>query len=105
MAKELFAFGFIPSEADPCLFLRQCKDSFTAVLTHVDDMLIVGLSEMVAHTELALSKVFTTTGLGEATFFTGMDIERDRDQLTLKLKQRRYTADTIARFSMSDAKP
>jgi hypothetical protein len=89
LSEELAKIGFVPSNTDPCLFLTGSKSSFAAVLVHVDDMLVVGLPDIIAHTKRALNQVFTTTVIGAATFYTGMDIERDRTNHTLKLKQKR----------------
>jgi hypothetical protein len=81
MVEELAKIGFIPSEADPCLFLRQCEDSFTAVLTH--DMLIAGIPEMVVHTELSLSRCSPPLAWVRRPSSRAW-IERDREHLTLK---------------------
>ncbi|KAG1670109.1 hypothetical protein FOA52_013685 [Chlamydomonas sp. UWO 241] len=103
LSEELAKIGFFPSNADPCLFIMKSND-FTAVIVHVDDMLVVGRPKIVAHTKHMLSQVFTTTDMGPAAFYTGIDIERDREHRTLKLKQRRYTIDVIERFGLVDAK-
>ncbi|KAG1659195.1 hypothetical protein FOA52_005673 [Chlamydomonas sp. UWO 241] len=103
LSEELAKIGFFPSNADPCLFIMKSTD-FTAVIVHVDDMLVVGRPKIVAHTKHMLSQAFTTTDMGPAAFYTGIDIERDREHRTLKLKQRRYTIDVIERFGLVDAK-
>ncbi|KAG1665273.1 hypothetical protein FOA52_015850 [Chlamydomonas sp. UWO 241] len=103
LSEELAKIGFFPSNADPCLFIMKSND-FTAVIVHIDDMLVVGRPKIVAHTKHMLSQVFTTTDMGPAAFYTGIDIERDREHRTLKLKQRRYTIDVIERFGLVDAK-
>ncbi|KAG1655976.1 hypothetical protein FOA52_008677 [Chlamydomonas sp. UWO 241] len=103
LSEELAKIGFFPSNADPCLFIMKSND-FTAVIVHVDDMLVVGRPKIVAHTKHTLSQVFTTTDMSPAAFYTGIDIERDREHRTLKLKQRRYTIDVIERFGLVDAK-
>ncbi|KAG1654211.1 hypothetical protein FOA52_010588 [Chlamydomonas sp. UWO 241] len=103
LSEELAKIGFFPSNADPCLFIMKSND-FTAVIVHVDDMLVVGRPKIVAHTKHMLSQAFTTTDMGPAAFYTGIDIERDREHRTLKLKQRRYTIDVIERFGLVDAK-
>ncbi|KAG1670005.1 hypothetical protein FOA52_011160 [Chlamydomonas sp. UWO 241] len=107
LSEELAKIGFFPFNADPCLFIMKSND-FTAVIVHVDDMLVVGRPKIVAHTKHMLSQVFTTTlhhYMGPAAFYTGIDIETVlSEHRTLKLKQRRYTIDVIERFGLVDAK-
>ena len=51
-----------------------------------------------------LMSAFEARDLGEATFFLGMSIVRDRDNRTIKLAQERLTSDLLSKYSMLEAK-
>jgi hypothetical protein len=76
------------------------------VLVYVDDQLIAGkqLSDVEQVKQLLMS-AFDARDLGEAKYFIGMEILRDRAELTLKLVQQKYAEDVVARFGMADSKP
>lgn len=105
LKQELETMGFIQSKADPGLFISTAEDGTTLVLTYVDDLLIaapdtaraVGVKER-------LMSVFEARDLGEATFFLGMSIMRDRESRTIKLAQERLTADLLSKHGMLEAK-
>jgi hypothetical protein len=42
--------------------------------------------------------------LGESSYFLGMEIERKRDEGTIKLSQKKLTGEILNRFGMSEAK-
>ena len=47
---------------------------------------------------------FEARDLGEAAFFLGMSIVRDRDNRTIKLAQERLTSDLLSKYGMLEAK-
>ena len=51
-----------------------------------------------------LMSTFDARDLGEATFFLGMTITRDRAARTIKLAQERLTTDLLSKYGMLDAK-
>jgi hypothetical protein len=75
------------------------------LLVYVDDILLVGRLEAITRVKEELAKLFTVTDLGEATFFLGIGIMRDRSTRTVTLSQGRYGLDVLDRFGMVEAKP
>jgi hypothetical protein len=67
--------------------------------------LVAGLDreELAAVKEL-LGAVFNVRDLGEATYFLGMEVTRDREARTLKLTQKKLTGELLARYGMEAAK-
>ena len=61
------SIGYVPSPADPCLFLRQSKDKKknSFVIIYVDDGGIFGTKEEVSELIKALSKDFKVKYLGD----------------------------------------
>jgi len=97
--------GFYPSDADAGLFTRTASDGVEAILVQVDDMLIACHAGRGADIVRQLGQFFTITDLGEATFFLGLKIKRNRELRTITLSQKRYSTDVLERFGMSDCKP
>lgn len=99
-------YGFYPTMADASLYVRRSKDSTAYLLTYVDDILIIchNLAE-VNEIKAALMTTFEAHDMGEAKFFLGMSIERDREHRTIKLGQERLVNDLMDKFSLTDCKP
>jgi Reverse transcriptase (RNA-dependent DNA polymerase) len=98
--------GFIESAADPSLFILHYKDRSVYVLVYVDDLLVAGKNfSDVNNVKQMLMSVFDARDLGNAQYFLGMEIERDRMAGTLKLSQKKYAEDVVSKFGMAGAKP
>ncbi|GAQ79929.1 hypothetical protein KFL_000420010 [Klebsormidium nitens] len=104
LSSEMQKIGFSPSTADPALFCRKDPGKETYTVVWVDDSLVIGTPAAVEETKEALSAVFDIRDLGDANFFLGMEIERDRVIKTLKLTQKRSIKDLLAEHGMADAK-
>lgn len=101
---ELEEKGLKASEADPALFILIKEDTKTFVLVYVDDILIAGTRENIKAVKQILQDKFDVKDLGEATFYLGMEITRDRQAKTLVISQKRYTHDILTKFEMKEAK-
>ncbi|QRV89310.1 Retrovirus-related Pol polyprotein from transposon TNT 1-94 [Ceratobasidium sp. AG-Ba] len=97
--------GFKRCETDHAVFYRRDGEELAIILAHVDDMLLAGTSlsflEMI---KADLAKHLEIVDLGEAKMFVGIEIERNRSAGTLKISQRRYINDILARFGMTGCK-
>jgi hypothetical protein len=105
LKQELETMGFTQSEADPGLFIKMEEGNSAFLLTYVDDILIIthGTAAAIPIKE-RLMTAFDARDLGEATFFLGMSIIRDRENRTVKLAQGRLTADLLSKYDMLEAK-
>ena len=104
LRQELNDMGFTESSADPGLFIKPGAKPIY-LLTYVDDILLVSASTaLVDATKARLMHAFDARDLGEASYYLGMDIIRDRTARTITLSQGRLTADLLAKHGMSDAK-
>ncbi|CAI7741159.1 unnamed protein product, partial [Closterium sp. NIES-53] len=85
----LAAPGFVPSTADPSLFLR--TDTSLPpfyILVYVDDLVFATADTAgLAHVKSELQKRHTCTDLGELRSYLGLQITRDRAQRTITLTQ------------------
>ena len=83
---QLILQGFRRSSFDSCLFSKTHPDGRTQfALPWVDDILMVGATDLLSPTKSQLARYFTITGGGPATKYLGMTVERNRAAGTLKL--------------------
>jgi hypothetical protein len=77
----LHRHGFISQQSDPCLYCKRVSATdFAYVLTHVDDLFLVGLGQtfLTFGRVLATSFPDVTTQLSDTFTYLGMGIVRDR---------------------------
>lgn len=101
---ELEEKGLKSSEADPALFIMIKENMKTFVLVYVDDILIAGSQDNIKEVKRILQDKFDVKDLGEATFYLGMEITRDRQVKTLVISQKRYIHDLLIKYDMKEVK-
>ncbi|GAX76480.1 hypothetical protein CEUSTIGMA_g3925.t1, partial [Chlamydomonas eustigma] len=109
LRKELELLGFTASEADAGLFIRYGKQRSDNVylLVYVDDCLLITSKDnksSLLNLKSQLASIFDIHDMGEAKFFLGMEIERNREKRTLVLSQRRFTEELLNKYSMIESK-
>ncbi|CAI7909002.1 unnamed protein product [Closterium sp. NIES-54] len=96
----LAALGFVPSTADPSLFLR--TDTSLApfyVLVYVDYLVFAtNDTEALTLVKSELQKRHTCTYLGELRSYLGLQITRDRARRTITLSQSHMVHQVLQRF-------
>jgi hypothetical protein len=107
LGAELARLGFSPSGADPSLYIRRGADgSIVYMLVHVDDILVAASDFSVMQQVISqLGSVFTLRDLGDASYYLGMEIVRNRQARTVKLSQQRYVLDLVQRFGLDSTPP
>ncbi|KAL0373066.1 UNVERIFIED_CONTAM: Retrovirus-related Pol polyprotein from transposon TNT 1-94 [Sesamum calycinum] len=74
------------------------------ILVYVDDILLIGISEVLLHNvKQYLDRLFTIKDLGPATYFLGPELACSPHGLLIT--QRKYLQDILVDVSMVDAKP
>lgn len=95
---------FVPSKADPCLYVRKKGNRVSFILIYVDDVIIATQTEEEFERIFeVLQKNFTMTNLGDVKHFLGIDIKRKSGSYTLC--QQQYIRKLAERFGLQDAKP
>ena len=102
--KELAALGFRQTQSDPSLFVKGSGVDTIYLLVYVDDMLIAARGDHASGVYDAIKELFTVRNLGNATYFLGMHIARNRAARTITLSQEQLTLSTLEKFGMTDAK-
>jgi hypothetical protein len=106
LKEEMEKLGWAVSGADPALFIKRENGAVFYALVYVDDILLAGPrgSPVIVRLKRELAEVFDIRDLGESSYFLGMEIERKREEGTIKLTQKRLTGEILSRFGMSEAK-
>ncbi|CAI7933542.1 unnamed protein product [Closterium sp. NIES-54] len=103
----LAALGFVPSTADPSLFLL--TDTLLPpfyVLVYVDDLVFATAdTEALTLVNSELQKRHTCTDLGELRSYLGLQITRDRAQRTITLTQLHMVDQVLQRFGFQYSSP
>jgi hypothetical protein len=70
---------------------------------HIDDLLIMSPNlQLVESFKRHIAKTVEITDLGEAHFFLGIEISRDRAKHTITLSQTKYVKEIMSRFNKSN---
>ena len=95
-------FGLVHSNADEGIFYKRDL----VIVCHIDDLLIISPKlPLVEDFKKHVSKSVEITDLGEAHFFLGIQISRDRATHTVTLSQTKYLNEILSRFNKSSVHP
>ncbi|CAN0877143.1 Retrovirus-related Pol polyprotein from transposon TNT 1-94 [Linum grandiflorum] len=93
--------GFVQSENDPSLFIRQSIHGLTVLLIYVDDMVVSGDdSAGIRELTQALHAAFNLKELGDLSYFLGLEVHRTKEGLMVG--QRKYIIDLLESACMDD---
>ncbi|CAI7818950.1 unnamed protein product [Closterium sp. NIES-53] len=103
----LAALGFVPSTADPSLFLRTDTSMPPFyVLVYVEDLVFATAdTEALTLVNSELQKRHTCTDLGELRSYLGLQITRDRARRTITLTQSHMVHQVLQRFGFQYSSP
>ncbi|KAL0437821.1 UNVERIFIED_CONTAM: Retrovirus-related Pol polyprotein from transposon RE1 [Sesamum radiatum] len=77
LTNKFLAFGFMQSQHDHCLFLKDTDNGLFSLLVYVDDILLTNSSEeQISAVKSFLDSAFTIKDLGPAKYFLGLEIDR-----------------------------
>lgn len=100
---ELKSLGFIPSEADPCIYTLEKGGEKILLGLYVDDILLAySCKKILGEVIKELTEKFEMKDLGVAKDYVGIEIEQNEGQI--KLKQEKYIKNLLTRFGMVDCK-
>jgi len=105
LKEELENLDFKTSDADPGFFIKEKDDSIIFALVYVDDILIAARSlDEATKAKTDIMGKFNARDMGEATFFLGLTIQRDRATRKIVLHQAVRVRELIARYGLEDSK-
>lgn len=99
------SLGFVPSDADPCIFVkRHSDDEMSIIAVYVDDLIIMTTTvEEMQRIKASLSKNFKMKDLGSLHYCLGISVEQHEDGI--KLSQKQYIEKLLERYGLQDANP
>jgi Reverse transcriptase (RNA-dependent DNA polymerase) len=100
---SLINLGYTVSNADPSLYLRGLGNDPIFLLIYVDDMLLIGNLSTVKAAKTELMDIYPCRDLGDASYFLGFEIVRDRSAKTLWIGQTKLVNDTLHRHQFEEA--
>lgn len=87
-------YGFVQSSHDHCLFTLTKSDCSFILLVYVDDVLVMGDSDVeISKVKSFLDQQFTIKDLGSVRYFLGLELARYEDGIFVN--QRKYVIDTL----------
>jgi hypothetical protein len=99
--KELLAWGFVQSLADPCLYVH--KEKSLRLLVYVDDIVAAAKKQgLIDWFYEKLSRRFNTRNLGEIHKILGIRVTRDRKNRIIYLDQEQYLRTVLDKFGMKN---
>lgn len=99
-------FGFIPTNADPCILTIKWEDKLIIVGIYVNDLLLGSKSQnALSWLKDQLIKEFNMKDLGEAKTIIGWKITQDLTAGTLKIDQKEYIRDLLESEGMTSCHP
>lgn len=98
--------GFVPTNADPCIFTYQQSDVFIILRVYVDNFAFAFKSQDGLNwSENQLSQKFNMKNLGEAKAIIKWEITQGIQAKTLKIDQKKYIQDLLESEDMSSYHP
>ena len=102
--KSLIGLGFVVSDGDPCLYVRDRAGDRVYLIVHVDDCILIGTKPALAKVKSSIKNLFEVSDIGSIKYFLGIELVRDEAAGRLWIGQRQYAQDILNRFGMTDCK-
>lgn len=105
LSSELERIGFIPTEADPCVYVSEKGGAKIVIAIYVDDLLIAySCDRRLNEIKRMLNEKFEMKDLGEPELLLGMQIKRQGEN-EIKLYQEKYIEKALKKYNMETCKP
>lgn len=102
--KELKNMDFVPTDADPCVYVLRKGGVKVVIAIYVDDLLIAySCDRKLAQIKTILNEKFEMKDLGEPELLLGMQIQRQGGDI-IKIHQEKYIDKILKKFNMEDCK-
>ena len=101
LSQYLLSHGFKNDDICPCIFIKHYLKEFVIIAIYVDDLYIIGTSDVIEDVVAMLRCQFEMKDLGLTTFCLGLQIEHLSNGIFLH--QSCYIHKILKRFSMDQA--
>jgi hypothetical protein len=96
--------NFRSTASDDCIYISASSSEYAALGAHVDDLTGIGTDKGLSDIRSALSKKFEITEKRNPDIITGVQVERVREKMWLKLHQSAYAVGLLKKYNMEDCK-
>lgn len=103
LRSKLLPHGFKPLLLDSSIYFNPSTSTY--LVSHVDDFLLIGPTPGVTSLRSILQQSFKMVDLGEADYFVGVRITRNRAERTLSLHQDTYIKKILAKYGFTNTTP
>ena len=98
--------GFKQMQIDKCVYRKDSEEGPVILAIYVDDILIFGSNmNVVNQFKIQISNAYKMKDMGEIKSFLGIEITRDRSQLSIFVSQHKYLTKVLNKFGMFDCNP
>ena len=95
LSSFLISIGFVQSQSDHSLFIRNNSSCFFAFLVYVDDVILTGNSlKDIEDVKALLNSAFKIKDLGNLKYFLGFEVARCKKGI--HICQRKYALDILS---------
>lgn len=103
---QLCSCGFIPLDADLCVYVLQKSGDLLAIIAiHVDDCMIATHKGLLTHAKASLTDKFQMQDLGEVSSILSMEIIHDQPAGQLYIIMQAYIHKVLSLFNMANCQP
>jgi hypothetical protein len=103
--KHLLSQGFVPSEADPCLYVKGQGCEIMILAIYVDDCILIADVWNIPKLKKVLSNHFEIKDLGPIKSILRIEVICNEEQGTLCLQQQGHILTILEKLKMSDCMP
>lgn len=97
--------GFKQSKHEACLYFKQTQHQSSYIAVYVDDLLIISPSENeIRAIKKKIASKFEMHDGGPASYFLGLEIQRDGDRGAVSLCQKAYIKNLLDEYGMKDCR-
>jgi len=101
--EHLVHLGFQKSQSELTLYVKHQGTNILVISLYEDDMLVTGSNvEEINWFKLEMKKVFEMTDLGLMSYFLGIEIKQNQDEVFLS--QRKYAKEILKKIMMENCK-
>jgi len=101
---HLEAMGFKQLHSDPCIYKSKSKEGNSFIAVYVDDMVLAGVPDLIKEVKEMLASKFSLKDLGRLTYFLGISVAQNQEELTTWMGQPAYVKSVLEKRNMSDCK-
>ena len=100
---HMLNLGFTKSLSEATLYVKKADGEILIVSLYVDDLLVTGSSlNQIEKFKDEMKNVFEMTDLGQMTFFLGMEVQQNNDEIFIC--QKKYAKEILMKFHMEECK-